>query len=447
MENTEVRLKEKIKLKMVFTKEIKMKLLVGYLISNLLYILISSYLFITKITEFKYANYSIGLKNLLIVNCIILLVIIIKKKYKKNIAHIGIILAIIFGFISMWFAVDRNMALEGFKGRYEGLYSILYYLTLMLLTTFVKGKYKKYLVKTILFCGAVQAIYAICQSFNLFNAKQFYYYSHLWITGLVGHPNFLGTYMLLCLSYSLGLVIDSKKIKSIVIYSIFATLYMFALLLSNTASGVVGLAFVGIFILIYTIKNKLYKKLIFVITIISSVTFIVVVLGKTTLVEDIIKVGNEATEVAKGNSNDEFGTNRMYIWKKTMEVVPKYLLHGAGVDNFTKAFNGEALLLKRTDKTILYDKAHNEYLQTLVTQGVFALASYLFIYGYAVFKGTKHAFKNKEIYFVLPVIGYLVQAFFNISVIEVAPMFNIALGLCCGSTNSNKNDNEIIKGL
>lgn len=432
MEITEVRLKEKIKLKMVFTKEIKMKLLVGYLISNLLYILISSYLFITKITEFKYVNYSIGLKNLLIVNCIILLAIIIKKKYKKNIAHIGIILAIIFGCISMWFAVDRNMALEGYKGRYEGLYSILYYLTLMLLTTFVKGKYKKVLVNTILFCGAVQAIYAACQSFNLFDVKQFWHYNkYLWVTGLVGHPNFLGTYMLLCLSYSLGLVIDSKKTKSIVSYSILSVLYMFALLLTNTASSVVGLAFVGLFILIYTLKNKLYKKLILVIAIIISITCLAVILSKTRLVEDIIKVGNEATEIAKGNSSDDFGTNRMFIWKKTMEVVPKYLLHGVGIDNFTKAFNGDALLLRKPDKTILYDKAHNEYLQTLVTQGVFALASYLFIYGYAVFKGTKDSFKNKDIYLVLPVIGYLVQAFFNISVIEVAPIFYIALGLCC----------------
>ena len=241
--------------------------------------------------------------------------------------------------------------------------------------------------------------------------------------------------MLLCLSYSLGLVIDSKKIKSIIIYSVLTAVFMFGLLLSNTASCAVGLIAVGLFIFVYVIKNKLYKKLLIIITIIISTTFLAVKLGRSKLVEEVSEAGSEAVEIAKGNLDDNFGTKRMYIWKETLKIIPKYLLTGAGIDNFAKAFDGKALIRKIEDRTFMYDKAHNEYLQTLVTQGIFALAAYLFIYGYAVFKGTKEGFKNKEIYLVLPVIGYLVQAFFNISVIEVAPMFYIALGLCCSKEN------------
>ena len=33
-------------------------------------------------------------------------------------------------------------------------------------------------------------------------------------------------------------------------------------------------------------------------------------------------------------------------------------------------------------------------------------------------------------------IGYCIQAFFNISVIEVAPMFYMALGLCINKDNA-----------
>jgi hypothetical protein len=44
-------------------------------------------------------------------------------------------------------------------------------------------------------------------------------------------------------------------------------------------------------------------------------------------------------------------------------------------------------------------------------------------------KDKKDNKKNKEIYLILPIIGYLVQAQFNISVIEVAPFFYIGLGL------------------
>ena len=163
--------------------------------------------------------------------------------------------------------------------------------------------------------------------------------------------------------------------------------------------------------------------------IVLSITCLTVCIKKTTLVNDVIKIGKEATEVAKGNFDDSFGTKRMFIWKETLKIVPNHLWHGVGIDSFHKAFNGSFLVRFVGTKGKIYDKAHNEYLQTLVTQGIFALVSYLFVYGYIVFKGTKNAFKNKQIYLVLPVIGYLVQAFFNISTIEVAPIFYMALGL------------------
>ena len=75
------------------------------------------------------------------------------------------------------------------------------------------------------------------------------------------------------------------------------------------------------------------------------------------------------------------------------------------------------------------DKAHNEFLQTFITEGIIGLLIYLGLYISVIKNGIKNSFKNENIYFILPIIGYLVQAFFNISVIEVAPLFYIALGL------------------
>lgn len=453
MENIGIELKENMKnrLKIFFKKNFKMKLLVSYIIINLLYLLIGSYIYFTEkiIKGFHYKQFSIGLKYLFIANVVVFLVILIKRKYKKNIVHIGIALAIIFGIISTIFAFDRNIALEGCWGRYEGLFSILYYLTLMLLATQVSKKYKKFLVNVILICGAIQAIYAICQAFSLFNVKQVFNLTkkwdksvgeivrtkEIWAVGFTNNPNFIGTYMLLCLSYSFGLFIDSKKKKINVIYAFFSILFMFGLSLSNTTSVAIGLIFVLIYIFVYCLKNKYYEKFLVVFVIILSTICVTIIIGKTTLVKDLIKTENEATEIAKGNLDNNYGTKRMYIWKETIKIIPNNLLHGVGIDSFHKAFNGEALILQKPTKRILFDKAHNEYLQLLVTQGIFALASYLFIYGYAVYKGTKNCYKLKQIYLILPVIGYLVQAFFNVSVIEVAPTFYIALGLCCGKEN------------
>ena len=87
-----------IKFKVFCEKETKMKLLLLYLICNLIYILIGSYIFMTgKITEnFHYLEFSRGLRNLLVLNMFVFSVICFEKKYKKNYLHFFIIPIIIF---------------------------------------------------------------------------------------------------------------------------------------------------------------------------------------------------------------------------------------------------------------------------------------------------------------------------------------------------------------
>lgn len=82
-----------ILIKKFFTTNTKMKLLVAYLAANLLYITIGSYIFITKQInpKFDYKQFSLGLRNILVLNAIVFLVILFEKKYKKNWAHLGIV--------------------------------------------------------------------------------------------------------------------------------------------------------------------------------------------------------------------------------------------------------------------------------------------------------------------------------------------------------------------
>ena len=149
--------------------------------------------------------------------------------------------------------------------------------------------------------------------------------------------------------------------------------------------------------------------------------------------KNVEKTVYETKEITKLNFDDNYGTKRMYIWKSTLKVVPKYILHGVGIDNFVYAFDGKILTRKymKNGKVQyrVYDKAHNEYLQILITEGIFALIFYLLFYGFIVFYGIKNSVLTKKVFLILPIIGYLIQAFFNISVIEVAPIFFISLGL------------------
>ena len=397
--------------------------LLKYLIINILYILIGSYL--RTIDELLFSDYSRGYIFLMFINIIAIIIHLIKNKYQKNSAHICVLFIFAFTLISTMFALVQRVALLGFQDRYEGLFSIAYYLTLLILSSFIDKKHKKIIVNCIIFTGIIQTIYAILQ---IYKVPGIYNGHPGSAQGFITNPNFFGTYMILCVCYSLGLFLDEEKISRKIIYVVTSLILMIGLLISNASSAGVAYLFVFIYILIFCIKKKKIAKLLATIAILAVSIIITMNLGKTNMLNDLNQTAKEATEVAKGNTNDNFGSGRMFIWKNTLPIIPKYLLHGAGVDNFYFAFGDKPL--QTSDGRIFFDKAHNEYLQTLVTQGIFSLISYLALFAIVTKKGIKHSFKQNEVFLVLPIIGYLVQAFFNISVIEVAPIFYIALGLC-----------------
>ena len=415
-------------------KKIKNILLPIYLILNVFLVMIGSYLVMIK--KIRSIHYSWMYIVLLVIN----LIIIIHKffynkkhniKYKLDKLDIITIIIILFGLISSIFAIKKQTAFFGFKGRYEGLFQIMYYFSIFYLSSLVNNKHKKYIIYSLLFCGAVEGIYAIFQKTQLIPVYTSINNGHRWANGFITNPNFFGTFMLLCLSYSIGLFIDSKKIKNRIVYFLLISLFMTSLLFGNTLSTIIGLIVVLLYLLIYLIINKRYIIFLILLIPIVSITIITTKMRYTGVLGDLIKTKNQTVEISKGHIEEKYGSNRIFIWGKTIKRVPLYLIHGVGIDNFYYAFGKRPL----SNGFYYYDKAHNEYLQILICEGMYALASYIIFYSILLIRGIKNSFKNKEVYLILPVIGYLVQAFFNISVIEVAPFVYISLGLCMERSN------------
>ncbi|MBQ9181214.1 MAG: O-antigen ligase family protein [Bacilli bacterium] len=421
------------------SKNIKLKelLLPIYIILNIIFIFVASYLRTSYRIKNVHIAYSYNI--ILLINILLIIILFICRKRKNNlkfnIIDLSLLFVLIFSYISCVFAINKHVALYGIGGRYEGLYSICYYFSLMFLTSFIDKKHKKMVVLAIVITGLLQAIYVILQMTKLtrwFEINNFFIIYRkvnridIWATGFTTNPNFLGSYLLLGLTYSMGLFFDSKKLIKKIIYIIIFTIFVISLLFSNTLSALVGLFVVYLYVLIYAIKNKFYRKFIIVSFIFIYLLIVMSMLNKTILLKDTIRMGNETKEIATGNLDDNYGTKRMFIWKNTLKVVPNHIIHGVGIDNFYYAFGDEPLKIV---SKYFFDKAHNEYLQILICEGIFGLLSYLALFGLIVYRGIKNSYKEKSIYLVLPVIGYLVQAFFNISVIEVAPIFYISLGL------------------
>lgn len=414
-------------------KKIKDNLLSIYIIINLGLIFLTSYLSFVKTAEYK--DFLHLYEILLFLNIFIFIVGLVKKKLKLHIYDFFLLLMAIFGVIATIFAIKSDVSLYGFMGRYEGLFSLLYYYSIFLLSSLVDKEKRKPIIYTLLGLTLIEVIYGILQYNGL--VKTVDHDNDLWITGFTWNPNFLGTITVISLCYSLGLFIESSHLRRKIIYGLLIIMFLIGLLLSNTTSCVVALIFIILYLIYYCIKNKKINELLVILILIINTTFIMNQFGCTTIISDLIKTKNETVEIAKGHVDDYYGTRRIKIWKETLKIVPKYMVHGAGIDNFFYAFGKKPLIIKY----YMYDKAHNEYLQILLTEGIFALISYLLFYLSVFLIGYKNNHK-KNIYLVLPVVAYLIQAFFNISVVEAAPIFFMSLGLLI---DRNDKDNTIYK--
>ena len=157
----------------------------------------------------------------------------------------------------------------------------------------------------------------------------------------------------------------------------------------------------------------------------------------------------EASQILHGNFDDSFGSGRIYIWRNVLEVVKERPLLGGGPDTLglrtDAAFEryDEALGILIRSKV---DTAHNEYLNILVNQGLFALIAYLAALILAAVRWVRTAPEHPAAAICGgAVLAYCAQAFFGISSLITAPYFWIALAcLIAGSrTGLNPRKEEV----
>lgn len=135
--------------------------------------------------------------------------------------------------------------------------------------------------------------------------------------------------------------------------------------------------------------------------------------------------------------NDKWGSYRGYIWRRVtglygeLPFVQKIFGHGNESIRslMDDRFYDEMLQITGT----VYDNAHNEYLQYLVTQGLFGMLSYGGVVVTAAIAGVKKIKKSPYILgLLLAVISYGVQAIFNVNQCITTPyMFLMTAMLIC----------------
>ena len=138
----------------------------------------------------------------------------------------------------------------------------------------------------------------------------------------------------------------------------------------------------------------------------------------------------QAREILHGRFGDNFGSNRMWIWKSALSVVFNHPLFGTGPDTFLYALGDELQMEAYNLHGEIYDKAHNTFLQIAVCMGLPALLSYLVFLGNLFISAIKRAFKQPLLLaFGAAALCYTIQSFFCVEVPMTTPLFWVALGI------------------
>lgn len=373
---------------------------------------------------------------LLVVSIICLFFALFNTKYflqniKLNIPNALILIFYLFLTFSLTYSVNIYLSLYGLSIWRDGYIVQIIFLILFFLSQII-NKINENLFEHIIFSSVLVSIYGIIQSFGIDVIRDFNS-DGLSVVSTMYNQNFLGTYLVLTIPFTLHLYFEKNKKIFLIAYAIL----FYTLLETMTRGAWLGFIFSIIsYLILYSIKYSFRKidKNKIVLVLLTSVLLIVIFSFRHEGVffERFLSIFNEAKTLIKKGSIDLLGSNRGYIWSKSFKYIIERPIFGYGIQNILLYFISDYSqeMTKLFGQIILVNNVHNEYLQIALSTGLPSLIIYLSFIFFTVKAGIKKYFKN-TIYLpiIASIIGYLVQAIFSLSFITVAYIFWIFLGI------------------
>lgn len=309
--------------------------------------------------------------------------------------------------VSSVFSMDPHVSWFGYYSRFNGgMISIICYVGLFyaFVSTITKDQLPK-LMKFLLGTASIVAFYGVLEHVGIDK--------HLWVQDVqsrvfstLGQPNWLAAYLTALIPITLAF---SYMYKPVWIYSIvpaiLTLLFFLTLLFTGSRSGLVAFFVVDILFwlgiwLVTPSKRTLRSSLI-----ITHVVFFLCIFFTGTHTQKLDKwitfdgikqqlttkkmVTQEPTvTIPTGpvleTGGTESGVIRTYVWQGALQAWRsslKTLAIGTGTETFAFAFYQHKPIGHNltSEWDFLYNKAHNEYLNTLATTGLVGLATYLSI--------------------------------------------------------------------
>lgn len=381
--------------------------------------------------------------------CSAILFVLVLLNYKKidvDKKDIIILIFALLAFISTMLSNSFKTSIFGEEGRREGLITIYSYIIIYISAKkFFVLKNNKTLLNIVYLVYFLIGVLGILQYYIKVPQDSFIeLLKHGESAGTFGNVNFFGSFICLGLPAFIMLYI-TKNYKLSFVLSI---ILFFNLLTCKTRSAWLAMAIILITIFIYIIakKDKKYFLRLFILLICFAGIFTYLYMPRKTVKSNgetkvtttqvnykVQKTSEEINILKKNGINKEMGSHRLRIWKISVDLIKKHPLFGVGVDNLALGIfenEPEAISEYMEDTKTYISKAHNEYLQIAATIGIPALICYLTFLFMIVLDNKKKILNNQNSFILfISTSCYLIQAFFNISTVGIAPLFWIALGL------------------
>jgi putative inorganic carbon (HCO3(-)) transporter len=349
--------------------------------------------------------------------------------------NINLLVYLLLLVLSLFFALNLHLAIYGRLYRSEGFTTLLAYLLLFLAARTVSPG--KGWTMGIALSSVILSIYDIAQFYGLDPFPRDFRRDG-WISAFstFGNQNFFGTYLVLVIPIVLdGYVRDRKNV-----FAIAYGILLYALLCTCTRAAWIGMAVaVSVYFFIewrFSPDHRLYGRRVLSIAVITL--FVIVcfnVLSSNVFLSRFLSISTDMKQMLLGGIKaQQAGSSRVFIWGKMIELVKSRPFTGYGIENLQEPFTQrfEQDMIHIFNDVFFVDKAHNEYLNIAAATGIPSLIAYLCFIGQVVFKSLKGLErKAAHIPYIAAVLGYLCQAFFSISVVSVAYIFWVFLGIIC----------------
>ena len=344
------------------------------------------------------------------------------KKTRTNLVLIAYLCCV---FIASLFAYKPLLALSGVSstaGRFEGFLTLFFYAVLF----YASKEHMRLTHKNIRFFLCVQvlvALYAIAQFFKIDPLVEYLNYTK-GSYATIGNQNFLASWTLLMLVVAVGFYMKYRNH----LYVVFPALFFGALLASNTRGAWLALLVIGLASL-YFLRFKEIRRY----HITAFCSFLLVFLTMNFLSESKIQKRTKTIKSELNINNEWAGSGRALIWKMSFDIIQEHPFFGAGPENLKEALKQtknkrSQAYGKLTGHTV--DKAHNDFLHIAAVSGLPALLLYLLFLALIFKDNIRDIIRtNTKSVIALAVLAYAIQSLFNISVIAVAPLFWVLLGL------------------